>query len=49
MVERDKEPPPLALSVARCVGLFIYSDPELVQQISDWLAGKVAEARKTDR
>ncbi len=46
--EQDKEPPTLALSIARCVGLFMHSEPELAYQIRDWVAGKLAEPEKTD-
>jgi len=46
--DHDKEPPTLALSIARCVGLFMVSEPELAYQLRDWVAGKLAESEKTD-
>jgi hypothetical protein len=46
--EHDKEPPTLALSVARCVGLFVSSDPELANQLRDWVAGKLVEPANRD-
>ncbi len=46
--DEDKEPPTLALSIARCVGLFMFSDPELAYRIRDWVGGKLAEPEKTD-
>jgi hypothetical protein len=46
--EHDKEPPTLALSIVRCVGLFMCSDPELAYQLRYWVAGKLVEPANTD-
>jgi hypothetical protein len=44
----DKESPTLALSIARCVGLLMVSEPELAYQLRAWVAGKLAESGKAD-